>query len=67
MLILLLQGYLDENRTCTQVISGEILIGQIKTKACNYSMEGKDRAGSVREGQMDTKEEEKMEDGGRRT
>lgn len=46
------------------MISGEILIGQIKAKACNWTVEEKGRAESFREGRERGRREE-LEDIGR--
>ena len=60
------------SRSHTQVISVEVLIGQIKARACDWAVEGKGRAGRGRERKRKKRREEKRqrtegeEDGGRR-
>lgn len=46
------------------MISGEILIGHIMARACDWVVEGQGRAGSFRDREMEEKED-KMEDRGR--
>jgi hypothetical protein len=50
--------YLNEEKIITQVISGEILIGQIKARACDWEVEGKV--------ELEVLEKEKEERKGRR-
>lgn len=57
---------LKRSRLHTEVIPGEILIGQIKTRASGWAVEGKSRAKSFREGREGGRREDETEDGGRR-
>jgi hypothetical protein len=44
MFCFLKRGTTMRRRSHTQVVSGEILIGQIKARACEWVVEGKSRA-----------------------
>lgn len=54
------------SRSCTQVMSGKILTGQIKGRACDWAVGGKGRTESFREGREGRRRKEKTEDGGRK-
>ena len=51
------------SRSHIQVILGEILVGQINARSCDWAVEGKGRAETIREGR---EEGGKTENGGRR-
>ena len=60
-----MRGALRRSRSNTQVISGSILIVQIKARACHWAVEGKGGAeGFLEKGEKE--EEKEGEDGGRR-